>query len=173
MDAPGEEPTGYHDSVLGLMGDILPHQYPAVEVPGTAFHLVNNGARVPTTESMATLLPTWDVNTQPALGPFLEHDAETEVVRPRHIQLIPGRYASVIIHRRRVQSKQAYQEIVGAIEAAGEMDACADVNHSWLHTREQTIITWHSPPQASETSSREANTTPVSTTTEPFANARK
>ena len=26
LDAPGEDPTGFHDKVLGLLGDILPHQ---------------------------------------------------------------------------------------------------------------------------------------------------
>ena len=37
LDAPGDDPSGLHDRVLGLTGDILPHQYPTVEVPSTAF----------------------------------------------------------------------------------------------------------------------------------------
>ena len=32
MDMPRDDPSGYHDHVLGLLGDILPHQYPVVEV---------------------------------------------------------------------------------------------------------------------------------------------
>ena len=130
MDAPGDDPTGLHDRVLGLMGDILPHQYPTIEVTGTAFHLVGNAVRVPTLGAMTALLPTWGEAT-PVLGPFTEEDPATEVVRPRHIQLVPGRYASLIVHRRRVRPKAAYQEIVGAITAHHEVDACQDIL-TWL-----------------------------------------
>ena len=98
LDAPGDDPSGLHDRVLGLMGDILPHQYPTVEVPGTAFHLVGNAVRVPSTAAMAALIPTWDDNATPVLGPYTEEDPETEVIRTRHIQLVPGRYAALLVH---------------------------------------------------------------------------
>lgn len=130
LDAPGDDPSGLHDRVLGLRGDILPHQYPTVEVPGTAFHLVGNAVRVPTVGAMTALLPTWG-DEIPVLGPYVEADPETEVVRPRYIQLISGRYATLLIHRRRIQPKQAYQEIVGAIAAQHENEACQDVI-TWL-----------------------------------------
>ena len=91
MDMPGEPESGYHDQVLGLLGDIMPHQYPAVEVPGTMFHLVGAPVRVPTTAGMAVLLPTWNHPHVP-LGPYTDEDPETEVVRPRHVQIIPGYY---------------------------------------------------------------------------------
>ena len=130
VEAPGDDPTGLNDYVLGLMGDILPHQYPVVDVPNTTFHLVSNAVRVPTTAAMATLLLTWN-DGDPVIGPFTEQDPETEVIRTRHVQLIPGRYASVIIHRRRVRPKQAYQEIVGAIQAQNEVESCHDVI-AWL-----------------------------------------
>lgn len=97
VEAPGDDPTGLNDYVLGLMGDILPHQYPVVDVPNTTFHLVSNAVRVPTTAAMATLLLTWN-DGDPVIGPFTEQDPETEVIRTRHVQLIPGRYASLIIH---------------------------------------------------------------------------
>lgn len=90
MDLPGDDPSGYHDHVLGLVGDILPNQYPMVEVPGMALHLVNNAVRVPTVAAMAALIPTWDDGT-PTLGPYVETDPETEVVRSRYVQLVPGR----------------------------------------------------------------------------------
>lgn len=112
MDSPGDDPSGFHDRVLGLMGDIMPHQYPAVEVPGTTFHLVGTPTRLPTVPAMEALLPTWEDPSVP-LGPYNEADPETEVARPRNTQLIPGKYASIIIHRRRIKPKQAYQEIVG------------------------------------------------------------
>ena len=61
MDMPGEAESGYHDQVLGLLGDILPHQYPTVEVPSTAFHLMGNAVRVPTTDAMEA----WIATSQP------------------------------------------------------------------------------------------------------------
>ena len=119
VEAPRDDPTHLNDSVLGLMGDIPPHQNPVVDVPNTTFHLISNAVRVPTTAAMATLLLTWN-DTDPVLGPFTEQDPETEVVRTRHVQLIPGRCTTLIIHRRRVRPKQAYQEIVAAIQAHNE-----------------------------------------------------
>lgn len=126
MDMPGDEPTGFHDKVLGLLGDILPHQYPAVETPASMFHLVNTPVRVPTVAAMEALLPAW-VDPRTPLGPFTELDPETEVVRPRNTQLLPGRYAALIVHRRRITAKQAYQEIVGAIRADDALESCNDV----------------------------------------------
>ena len=60
MDSPGDEPSGFHDRVLGLLGDILPHQYPTVEAPGSIFQLVGTPVRVPTVEAMEALIPTWE-----------------------------------------------------------------------------------------------------------------
>lgn len=126
MDMPGDDPTGYHDRVLGLLGDILPHQYPVVEVPGAAFHLVGTAVRVPTIGAMSALVPTWQDPTV-ALGPYTEQDPETEVVRPRHTQLVPGNLAALLVHRRRVTAKQAYIELAGAIQAANALDEYQDV----------------------------------------------
>jgi hypothetical protein len=106
MDAPGDDPTGLHDQVLCLMGDILPHQYPFIEVPSTAFHLVGTAVRVPTVAAMAALLPAWDVAAN-----------QTEVIRPRYTQLIPTRYAALLVHRKPIRPKQAYEELVSAILA--------------------------------------------------------
>ena len=130
MDLPGEEASGYHDRVLGLLGDIMPHQYPVVEVPSTCFHLVGNAVRVPTMAAMNVLLPTWEDPSVP-LGPFLEDAAETEVVRPRHIQLVPGYLAALLVHRRGVTAKMAYQELYGVIQAREEVAASQDVL-TWL-----------------------------------------
>jgi hypothetical protein len=126
MDFPGEPESGFHDRVLALLGDIMPHQYPTVEVPGTIFHLVGAPVRVPTTAAMQTLLPTWADPSEP-LGPYTDEDPETEVVRPRHVQLLPCRYASILVHRRGVTPKVAYQELFGAMQAQGEVEACHDI----------------------------------------------
>lgn len=126
LDTPGDEPTGYNDKVLGLLGDILPHQYPVVEIPNTAFHLVGTPVRVPTLQAMNALVATWD-DPVTALGPYTEQDPETEVVRPRYLQLVPGRLAAILVHRRRVRPKDAYLELVGAIQAEGPMEAYSDV----------------------------------------------
>lgn len=89
IDLPGEEDSGFHNRVLGLRGDIMPHQYPVVEVLSTAYHLVATPVRVPTTAGLMTLLPAWE-DPAIALGPYAEDVAETEVVRPRHVQQVPG-----------------------------------------------------------------------------------
>lgn len=72
-----DDPSGLHDTrVLGLMGDILPHQYPTtVEIPSTAFHLVAPAVRVPTVGAMTALLPTLDAEVStPVLGPYVKAD---------------------------------------------------------------------------------------------------
>lgn len=86
LDSPGDDPSGFKDRVVALLGDILPHQYPAVEVLGTAFHLVTTAVRVPTVAAMDALIPTWADPTT-ALGPYVEADPETEVVRPRYLTI--------------------------------------------------------------------------------------
>ena len=127
LDTPGGDPTGFNDQVLGLLGDILQNQYPVVAIPNTVFHLVGAApVRVPTLAAMNALLPTW-ANPEVALGPFTKQDAETEVVRPRHLQLIPARLAAILIHCRCVNAKTAYQELFGAIQAEGDMEAYSDV----------------------------------------------
>ena len=89
LDLPGEEASGFHDRYLGLLGDIMPHQYSTVEVPSTCFHLVGAAVRVPTTPAMVVHAQTWEDGNVP-LGPFDEAEPETEVVRPWNVQLIPG-----------------------------------------------------------------------------------
>ncbi|KAI2491521.1 hypothetical protein MHU86_23049 [Fragilaria crotonensis] len=126
LDAPGDDPSGYNDKVLGLLGDILPHQYPVVEIPNTAFHLVGAPVRVPTIGAMNALMATWG-DPLTALGPYTDQDPETEVVRPRNLQLVPARLASLIVHRHRVRAKHAYQELVGAIQAEGAVEPYSDV----------------------------------------------
>lgn len=98
MDISGEEePSGFHDRVLGLVGDIIPHQYPTVDVPSTIFHLAGAPVRVPTVATMGMLLtPTWD-NPSVPLGPFTVEVGETEMVRPRNVQLVPGYLAALLI----------------------------------------------------------------------------
>lgn len=133
MDIPRDDPsTGYNDRVLGLIGDsILSHQYPVVEIPNIAFHLVGTAVvRVPTHAAMNALIATWDDPTT-ALGPYTDQDPETEVVRPRNLQLIPGCLAALLIHRRRVRAKDAYLELAGAIQAEGALEAYGDVI-TWL-----------------------------------------
>lgn len=130
MDMPGEDASGFHDRYLGLLGDIMPHQYPTVEIPSTVFHLVGTPVRVPTTGAMMVHIEAWADPSVP-LGPYNEDDPETEVVRPRNTQLIPGYYAAILIHRRGVSAKTAYQDLYGAMQARGEVDRCRDVI-TWL-----------------------------------------
>ena len=134
VELPGEDKnTGFHERVLGLLGEIHPHQYPVVEVPGTTFHLITQAVRMPTLAAMGAVIPGWH---EPALlGPYTDEDPDhTELVRPRHVQLVPGRYAAMLIHRHGVSPKQqAYLELSGAIAADRVTEACADVL-TWLRT---------------------------------------
>lgn len=131
LELPGEPATGFHDHVLGLVGDIRPNQYPVVEVPGSSLHLASTQVRVPTAAAMDGLLAAWP-RELPALGPYLEDgEVATELVRPRNIQLLPSRYAALLVHRENVTPRQAYMEIAGAIRSDGNDEACADVL-TWL-----------------------------------------
>jgi hypothetical protein len=105
VDMPGEVAPGYHDTIIGLRGDIMPHQYPVVAVTSTAFHLAaSTPVQVRTTDAN-TLLPTWEDPVTP-LGPFdAEMDPETEVVRPRHMQLVPGYHVALFVHWRGLSAK--------------------------------------------------------------------
>ena len=85
-DMPGEVESGYHDRVLGLLGDIMPYQYPTVEIPSTAFHLVGVPTRVPTTEAMEAHIVAWADPTVP-LGPFTDQDPEGVSIQKLKIQV--------------------------------------------------------------------------------------
>ncbi|KAI2491966.1 hypothetical protein MHU86_22586 [Fragilaria crotonensis] len=127
---PGEPESGFHDRVIGITGDIMPHQYPIVDVPSALFHLIGTPVRVPTNDGMVALIPTWVDPTVP-LGPYTEVDPETEVVRPRNIQIVPGYYAALLVHRRGVTAKTAFQELHGAMQARWETEACQELL-TWL-----------------------------------------
>jgi hypothetical protein len=131
LELPGEPATGFHDRVLGLLGDIRPNQYPVVEVPVSILHLASAQVRVPTAAAMDGLLATWPGDL-PALGPYLEEgEVATELVRPRNVQLVPSRYAALLVHRENVTPRQAYVEIAGAIRGDDNDVPCADVL-TWL-----------------------------------------
>ena len=85
--------------------------------------------QVPTIDGMAVLLRTWNQPEEVTLvGPYTpDEDQETEVVRPRNVQVLPGCYAALLMHQQGVSAKHAYQEINGAMQACGELDMCRDV----------------------------------------------
>ena len=102
-----------------------------MEEPSTVFHLVGTPVRVPTTGAMMAHIQAWNDPNVP-LGPFPEDAPETEVVRPRNTQVLPGYYATLFIHRRGLSAKVAYQEeLYGAMQARNEVDLCRDVL-TWL-----------------------------------------
>ena len=43
LELPGEVATGFHDRVLGLLGDVRPNQIPVVDVPANILHLATTG----------------------------------------------------------------------------------------------------------------------------------
>jgi hypothetical protein len=131
-DLPGEPPTGFNDRVLGLLGDIQPMQFPLVEVPNdTAFHLITAQVRVPVLAAMAGIVAAWDDRRDQYLGPYNDGDLGTELVRPRNLQLLPSRYAALLVNRDSITPKQAYIELAAALTGDGNLEACVDML-TWL-----------------------------------------
>ena len=65
------------------------------------------------------------------MRPFGPEVPGTEVVRPRITQVIPAKYASVLVHHTGVSATTVYTEIYGMLEADAMLKACGDVL-SWL-----------------------------------------
>jgi hypothetical protein len=123
----------YNDKVLGLLGDVRPAQYPVVEVAPNAFHLVGgNGVRTPNEATMLGRIEALEpaMQSEP-MGPFNAEAEGTELVKPRHVQVVPNQYASLFVHRDGVTPQQAYRELRGALEADDMLDTCTDVL-GWL-----------------------------------------
>jgi hypothetical protein len=130
LELPGEVATGFHDRVLGLLGDVRPNQIPVVDVPANILHLATTGVRVPTAATMDDVVAAWGEGPT-FLGPYTEGDPNTEMVRPRNIQLLPSRYAAMLVHREHISPRTAYRELAGALQADGNLAACGDVM-AWL-----------------------------------------
>ena len=126
LGLPGEVATGFDDHVLGLLGNVRPNQIPVVDIPANILQLTTAGVRVPTVAAWAK------GPTSLLVGPsYAEGAPNTEVVRPRNIQLLPSCYAAMLVHRERVSPCKAYRELVGAFQVDGNMEACGDVV-AWL-----------------------------------------
>jgi hypothetical protein len=116
LELPGERPTGFNDRVTAVLGDVRPAQFPVLEVPPTTFHLAATAAvRNPRAcgHDRGQCPPPVAGAAPELLGPFLEEGvANTEVARPRHVQLIPKslchrtscRGSTVHIRRQRLTS---------------------------------------------------------------------
>jgi hypothetical protein len=111
LDLPGEEPTGLDDTIMGLLGDVRPGMLPVVEIPGTAFHLAGaSQVRVLTPAAMAMVPAPPPGGPHGVLGPYVEGAAEeTELVRPRNLQLLPSKYASLLLNGDGLSPLRAYQ----------------------------------------------------------------
>ena len=59
LELPGEVATGFHDRVLGLLGDVRPNQIPVVDIPANILHLATTGVRVPTVATMDDVVAAW------------------------------------------------------------------------------------------------------------------
>jgi hypothetical protein len=126
LDIPGKEPTGMDDTMIRLLGDIRPGMLPEVEIPGSAFHLAAaNGVRVPTVAAM-TVAGAQDPLPL-LLGPFAEGAPDTEVVRPRNLQLLPSKYAPLLLQNDGLSPCRAFHALHEAIALHGELEACRDV----------------------------------------------
>lgn len=123
----------FNDRVLGLLGDVRPAQYPVVDVVANAFHLVGgNGVRTPNEATMLGRIEALEPAARDLpMGPFTAEDEGTELVKPRHVQVVPNKYAALLVHRDGVAPQRAYREVRGALEADDMMNGCADIL-GWL-----------------------------------------
>ena len=130
LELPGVTAGGVTDMSMGILGDVTAAQVPTVVVDNTHFSLIGNaGVRVPTVATMADQLDTAPPGM--SLGPFGPDVPGTEIVRPRITQVIPARYASVLVHRTGLRASTVYTELYGMLEADDMLDACSDVL-AWL-----------------------------------------
>ena len=136
LELPGERPTGFDDQVMALLGDIRPAQIPVVDVPPTTFHLAATAmVRIPTHAAMlAAGVPPANSVAADLLGPFGgDNDEGTELARPRHVQLIPSRYATDLVSEDGVHPRLVYQNLSAALVRDGTLEDCRDVL-TWLRT---------------------------------------
>jgi hypothetical protein len=129
LDLPGEPPTGMHDTVLALLGDIRPGLYPIVEVPNTAFRIIPAPVNVPTEPRMPEIVA---MGTPVPLGPYADGTARTEAVRTRNVQVVPSQYAPILLGGGDgLAPFDAYQALRTALEVDGNLESCADIL-TWL-----------------------------------------
>lgn len=136
LDLPGEAPTGLHDTVLALLGDIRPGLYPIVEVPNTVFRLIAASVNVPTDASMQAAVDEQEAGADAGapgllLGPYADRAVGTESVRPRNIQLVPSQYAPLFFRGDGLPPLTAYQTLRGALARADALEPCRDAL-TWL-----------------------------------------
>lgn len=117
-------PTQWDGKVLMLAGDVSNGQISSVEMPANGFDIVNNGRSciVPSTvERMDELLAT---DTEATLiGPLQSSDEVVTTARTRYFVYIPPRYVPIVIHRR-LNPRQLWEQLVGAIRANNDMEQC-------------------------------------------------
>lgn len=117
------------DLSMALLGDMRAAQMPVVEVDNSHFSLIGAGVRVPTVAGMPEQLMAAPPGIH--LGPYGADEPGTKVVRPRMTQVIPTKYAAVLVHRDGVAPATAYQEMAGMFAADGMLEECSDVL-AWL-----------------------------------------
>ena len=126
LDLPGEEPTGLDDTVIGLLGDIRPGMLPVVEIPGSVFHLTTNQVRALTNEAMRDEDRPEPGAPVALLGPYQDGALNTEVIRPRNVQLLPCKYAPLILDADGLHPLRAYYLLREAFEREGDTESCRD-----------------------------------------------
>ena len=130
FELPGAVEGGMVDLSLGLLGDVRAAQVPVVEVDNTDFSLIGGtGVRVPTVAFMLDQLEAAPPGS--FLGPYAADAPGTELVRPRTTQVLPIKYASILIHRDGVSPAAAYPELHGILEADDALETCGGIL-AWL-----------------------------------------
>jgi hypothetical protein len=119
----GQPATIWDGRMFGSTGDTVGTQIPAtVELPGTLFQQLNNGAtyRVANAPLMALLFG--DPNRQ-LCGPYADQDVATELVQCRNCVPVPHRYMEYFITGTR-SPREAWEVVGHALNVNGDEANC-------------------------------------------------
>jgi hypothetical protein len=127
LNIPGEELTGMDDTVMGLLGDIRPgcsQQWRfRIGFPPCSHRMVcasHSGRYGSSRGTGPTSYPSYS-------GPFVEDTPDTEVVHPRNLQLLPSKYAPLLLQNDSCPRSERFTILQEAIALNGELEACRDV----------------------------------------------
>jgi hypothetical protein len=125
FERPGAGGGVVTDLSLGLLGNIRAAQIPTVELDNSHFSLIGGvGVSVPTVAVVSDHLEATPPGSY--LGSYAVDASGTEMVRPRVTQVIPTKYAAILIHRDGVAPAITYQELLRILEADGSLESCAN-----------------------------------------------
>lgn len=120
-------PTQWDGKVLMLAGEVVNGQIASVEFPSTGFFIPNNEAYETVPDAPEKVDEVLTSNpTAPLIAHIPEGTANTIKIRTRYLMYVPPRYVPIVVHRR-LNPRQLWDELVGAIRANNEVESCKEL----------------------------------------------